>query len=124
MGPIIGWTLALGALAASAWGYGWRGAMLAISVIAFWLLLQFNRVVRVMRRVADAPVGRVPSAVMFNAALERGMTLMKVVQLAGSLGRKVGDAPESWAWRDDGDALVTVEMAGAKVERWTLTRPE
>jgi hypothetical protein len=122
--PIVGWTLALALLAVGATTYGWRGAILAISVIAFWLLLQFNRVVRVMRRAADSPLGMVDSAVMFNAKLERGLTLMKVVQLAGSLGRKVGESPETWAWRDAGDATVTIVMAGAKVDRWSLARPD
>lgn len=124
MQPFVGWALAIAVLAISAMTYGWRGIVFAISVIAFWLLLQFNRVVRVMRRASDAPVGYVDSAVMLNAKLERGMTLMKVVQLAGSLGRKVADAPEAWAWRDAGDATVTIVMAGAKVDRWTLARPE
>jgi hypothetical protein len=124
MQPAVGWALALVVIAVSTVGYGWRGVVLAISVIAFWLLLQFNRVVRVMKRASDAPVGHVESAVMFNAKLQRGMTLMKVVQLAGSLGRKVGDAPERWIWRDAGDVAVTVVMAGAKVDRWTLARPD
>ncbi|MBS0444819.1 MAG: hypothetical protein JSR59_02605 [Proteobacteria bacterium] len=121
--PALAWTLVAAALAVGAVGWGWRGVVLAVTVLAFLLLLQFNRVVRVMKRASQMPVGRIDSAVMLNAKLEHGMSLMKVVQLAGSLGTKVGDAPETWAWRDAGDVVVTVEMARAQVARWTLERP-
>jgi hypothetical protein len=105
----------------NAW-LGW--ALLGTSAVVFWMLLQFSRTLRVMRRAAAAPVGHIGSAVMLNAKLQSGMTLAKVVALTGSLGRRVGEAPEVWAWTDPGGASVTLTLAGARLASWVLTRPD
>ena len=83
----------------------------------FWLLLQFSRALRVMRLAAQAPVGQVASAVMLHAALRDGMRLMEVITLTRSLGRKVGDAPETFAWRDASGAAVVVEFVDGALPR-------
>jgi hypothetical protein len=120
----IGWALAAAALAAGYAGYGWPGVALAFSVIVFWLLLQFTRAVRTLRQAAGRPVGEVDSAVMLHAKLHAGMRLPQVLALTRSLGRKVGDTPETWAWRDAGgdEVQVQMQMQGTRVERWTLHR--
>ena len=119
----IGWALAVVAIAVGYAGYGWRGVLLAATVIVFWLLLQFSRALRVMRLAARAPVGHVPSAVMLHAKLHAGMPLMEVVKLSRSLGRKVRDDPETFAWRDESGAEVEIEFAGGRCQTWRLTRP-
>ena len=119
----IGWVLAVAAAAVGYVGYGWRGVLLAITVIVFWLLLQFSRALRVMRLAAQAPVGQVPSAVMLHAGLHAGMPLMDVVKLTHSLGRKVREVPETFAWRDESGAQVEVEFASGRCQTWRLTRP-
>ena len=124
MSTKLGWALAALALAAGYLGYGWRGVLLAMTVIAFWLLLQFSRALRVMRLAAHAPVGHVPSAVMLHAQLHAGMQMMKVVKLTRSLGRKLRDAPETFAWRDESGAEVEVEFADGRCRSWRLTRPD
>jgi hypothetical protein len=43
--------------------------VLAVTVVVFWLLLQFSRALRVMRRPPARPVGTVPNAVMLHARL-------------------------------------------------------
>jgi hypothetical protein len=118
----LGWALAACLVALAAWLHGWRGALLAATVVVFWLLLQFGRAMRVMRRAARSPVGHVESAVMLNARLRRGMTMMQVLALTQSLGRKLSDSPETWSWEDAGGDGVRVVMAGARLDRWTLTR--
>ncbi len=120
----IGWALAVAAVAVGYVGYGWRGVLLAITVIVFWLLLQFSRALRVMRLAARAPVGHVPSAVMLHAKLHAGMLMMDVVKLSRSLGRKVRDVPETFAWRDESGAEVEIDFAGGRCQTWRLTRPE
>jgi len=65
----------------------------------------------------------VPSAVMLHAKLKTGMTLMQVIVLSKSLGRRVSETPDAWAWADDGQAEVTLEFEKAKLARWTLQRP-
>jgi len=120
----IGWALAVAAVAVGYAGYGWRGVLLAITVVVFWLLLQFSRALRVMRLAAQAPVGQVPSAVMLHAKLHPGMPLMAVIKLTRSLGRKVRDEPETFAWRDESGAEVEIEFAGGRCQVWRLTRAE
>ena len=119
----IGWALAAAALAAGYLGYGWPGLALALSVIVFWLLLQFSRSVRALRAAAHRPVGTVASAVMLNAKLHAGMRLPDVIRLSGSLGRRVSETPEVWAWADAGGVEVTVEFDGGRGARWALHRP-
>lgn len=124
MNQLVGWALAAAALAAGWFGYGWRGIALAVTVIAFWMLLQFNRLVRVMRDAGQAPVGHVPSAVMLQSRLAAGMPMAKVLALTNSLGQRVGDqTPEVYRWSDDGGASVVVTFANGRCTSWTLTRP-
>ena len=124
MSAKLGWALAVLALAAGYLGYGWRGLVLALTVIAFWLLLQFSRALRVMRLAAHAPIGHVPSAVMLHARLHAGMQMMNVVKLTRSLGRKLRDEPDTFAWRDESGAEVEVEFADGRCRSWRLTRPD
>jgi hypothetical protein len=77
-----------------------------------------------MRLAAQAPVGQVPSAVMLHAKLQPGMPLMAVIKLTRSLGRKVRDEPETFAWRDESGAEVEIEFAGGRCQVWRLTRAE
>lgn len=122
MNPVAGWALAAAAVVAGWLGYGWRGLVLALTVIVFWLLLQFSRSLRALQRAAGRPVGSVANAVMFNAKLHPGLRLPQVLALTGSLGRKVGADPESWAWADEAGDEVRVELHDGRVSAWTLTR--
>ena len=122
MNPVVGWALAAAALAAGWFGYGWPGVVLAATVIVFWLLLQFNRVLRAMQQAAGRPVGSVPSAVMLHARLREGMPLLEVLKLTRSLGVRVGDEPEAFRWQDAGGDAVRVELKRGRVGRWTLER--
>jgi hypothetical protein len=124
MNPIVGWGLAVVAVAAGWQAYGWQGVVMAVSLIVFWLLLRFSRAMRAMKNAAAAPKGHVGSAVMVNAKLRAGMTLMQVITLTQSLGERVSETPETWAWADDGDSRVTLVFEGAKLKSWQLTRPE
>lgn len=123
MNPLLGWGLAA-LFAALAWQqYGWQGLLVAFSVIVFWLLLQFNRSVRVMKNAAGAPVGHVGSAVMLHARLKPGMTLLQVIALTKSLGQRLDEAGETWAWADEGGSRVTLQFARGKLAQFALDRP-
>lgn len=123
MNPVIGWALAVVAIAVGYVSYGWPGVALAFTVIVFWLLLQFSRTLRVMRGATDRPVGRVPSAVMFNTKLKPGLRMLDLLQMTKSLGQRVGESPEVWRWTDDGDVAVEVTFSGGRVSAWELKRP-
>ena len=124
MNPLVGWGLAAVAVAAGWHAYGWQGVVMAVSVIVFWLLLQFSRALRAMKNAAQAPKGRVGSAVMFNAKLKAGMTLMQVIAISESLGERVSEMPESWAWSDGGQNRATLVFERAKLLSWQLERPD
>ena len=123
MNPKIGWALAVLAVALGYVQYGWRGVLLAVSGIVFWLLLQFTQALRAMRAASGAPIGHVASAVMLSAKLKPGLRLMDVIQLTRSLGEKLADEPETYRWTDGSGVSVTVELASGRCTRWTLARP-
>ena len=124
MSPFLGWTLAAVFALAAFEAYGWQGLAFAATVIVFWLLLQFNRAVRVMRNAAASPVGEVDSAVMFHAKLERGLTMLQIVTRTRSLGRKVEGGDDDWVWHDAGGSRVRLHFRRGKLERWQIERPE
>ena len=123
MNPLVGWALAFVALVAGWFSYGWPGIALAFSVIVFWLLIQFNRSVRVMRDASESPVGHVPSAVMLHSKLGVGLPMLQIVRLTKSLGRRVSESPEIWSWTDDSGADVRITFDKGVCASWTLDRP-
>jgi hypothetical protein len=122
--PIVGWALAALGIAAGYVGWGWPGVVLGMTVLVFWLLLQFSRSLRVLKRTAGTPVGHVDSAVMLHSKLRIGMTLMQVLTITRSLGSKLGDEPERWGWVDPGGAHAGLEFEGGKLKSWELTRDD
>ncbi|MBE7419662.1 MAG: hypothetical protein HS128_18305 [Ideonella sp.] len=125
MSAALGWALAAAALAVGYVQWGWRGVVLAATVIAFWLLLQFSRALRVLRNAGRAPIGQVASAVMLHARLQAGQRLPQILALTSSLGtpqHAAGGDPEVFEWRDGGGDAVRVELVGGKLARWQLIR--
>jgi hypothetical protein len=122
-GAAFGWGLALLAVVVGYAGYGWRGLALALTVIAFWLLLQFSRALRVLREAAGRPVGSVDNAVMLHAKLHAGLRLPQVLRLTRSLGRQLAPEPEqTWAWADAAGDRVELVFVGGRLARWRLHR--
>jgi hypothetical protein len=119
---VVGWGLAVAAVAAGYVGMGWRGVVLAVTVVVFWLLLQFSRALRTMRIAAERPLGHVDSAVMLHARLQPGMRLMQILTLTRSLGVKTGDDPERYVWRDAAGDAVHVELRAGRVTETRLER--
>lgn len=122
MNPRLGWALAAAALAAGYFGWGGPGVLLAFTVIVFWLLLQWGRAIRVMRAAGERPVGQVRSAVMLQARLAVGMTMLQVLPLTRSLGRQTGESPERWVWEDHSGDRVETDWNGARLTAWRLVR--
>ena len=120
----IGWALAVAAVALGYMQWGWKGVVLAVSGIVFWLLMQFTRALRAMRTAGGAPVGHVASAVMLQARLKKGQRLMDIILLTHSLGEKLADDPETFRWTDASGAAVTVELVKGRCVRWSLARPD
>ena len=120
----LGWALALLALVAGFVGYGWPGVVLALSVVVFWMLLQFSRALRALREAAGRPVGRVDNAVMLHARMRTGLRLVDVMKLTRSLGQVVSQQPDVFLWTDDSGDSVRVELAAGRVSAWALRRAD
>jgi hypothetical protein len=61
--------------------YGWAGWRPWCGGMVMWALLHFTRLMNVLRKRGQPAHGHVGSAVMLNAKLKPGMTLMHVVAM-------------------------------------------
>ena len=107
--------------------YQWPGVALVASGIVMWMLLHFTRILTVLKRATDRPVGSVASAVMLNAKLKKGVNLMHVIAMTRSLGALQSEKdtqPEIFRWTDNGNSHVTCTFNGGKLTEWLLHRPE
>ncbi len=120
MNKYFGIVLTLAAFVAGTAFFGWKGAIVALSGVVFYLLLQFTQLMKVMRTANESPLGHVSSAVMLQSRLHAGMKLVDLIKLTRSLGEKV--APETYRWTDAGGDAVDVVMARSLVVSWTLLR--
>ena len=113
---------------AGAWQqYQWAGVAVASGAVVMWILLHFTRMVTVLSRAANRPVGHVGSAVMLNAKLKKGVNLMHVIAMTKSLGERLSAEnvqPEVYKWTDEGASFVTCTFKDGKLVQWDMTRPE
>ena len=108
-------------------GFGWAGVALAGGGIVMWMLLHFTRMMRVLQRASNRPVGFVDSAVMLNAKLRPGLNLLHVIAMTRALGEQLGpkdQQPEVYRWADGSSSSVTCEFAHGKLVKWELFRPQ
>ena len=106
--------------------YGWMGVAAVGGGVLMWALLHFTRLMNVLRKAAERPVGYVGSAVMLNAKLQAGVNLMHVVAMTRSLGAlqsPENEQPEIYRWTDGTHSHVTCEFQGGKLVKWVLERP-
>ncbi|QHI99032.1 glycerate kinase [Xylophilus rhododendri] len=107
--------------------YGWRGLAVVGGGITMWLLLHFTRMMTVLKRASDRPVGYVGSAVMLNAKLKPGVNLLHVVAMTRSLGQQLdgaGTPRETYRWTDGSESYVDCVFESGKLQEWQLTRPQ
>ena len=116
------------AFVAGAWHqYQWQGVTVATGAVVMWVLLHFTRMVTVLSRAANRPVGHVGSAVMLNAKPKKGVNLMHVIAMTKSLGERLSEEntqPEVFKWTDTGESFVICTFKGGKLSAWDMTRPE
>ena len=106
--------------------YGRLGVAAVITGLVMWMLLHFTRMMTVLKRAANRPIGYVGSAVMLNAKLKPGVNLMHVIAMTRALGKlqTVKDVqPEVFRWTDGTDSHVTCTFVGGKLAHHELFRP-
>jgi hypothetical protein len=102
------------------------GIAMVVTGGVMWLLLYFTRLVQIMKRASNRPIGFVDSAVMLNAKLKPGVSLMHVIAMTRALGQleSAKDAqPEVFSWRDGSQSVVRCTFLAGKLQSWTLDRP-
>ena len=107
--------------------YGWAGIAAVVTGVAMWGLLHFTRMMQVLKRAANRPIGYTESTVMLNAKLKPGMTLMHVVAMTRALGQLKsvkGEQPEVFTWTDGTQSQVSCTFVGGKLSHHTLFRPQ
>ncbi len=111
----------------AAWrAYGPQGILTVSGGLVMWALLHFTRLMNVMQKARNSPIGYVGSAVMLNAKLKPGVNLMHVIAMTRSLGELLsaeGQDPERYRWTDGTQSHVTCEFVGGRLARWELVRP-
>ena len=120
------WAIGAILVAMSYFKFGWQGVALVGGGMVFWVLLHFSRMMTVLKRAAQRPIGHVASAVMLNAKLQRGKTLLHVTAMTKSLGQlqsPMGEQPEIYRWADEGGSHVICTFVGGKLTDYTLWRP-
>ncbi len=106
--------------------YGWAGVAAVATGLVMWMLLHFTRMMTVLKRAANRPIGYVASAVMLNARLKPGMTLLHVIAMTRALGQLQSEKnaqPEVFRWTDGTDSHVTCTFVGGKLAHHELFRP-
>jgi hypothetical protein len=106
---------------------GWPGVAAVVGGLVMWALLHFTRLMNVMKKAANRPIGYVGSAVMLNARLKPGVNLMHVMAMTQSLGERLSmenAQPEVYRWTDGTQSHVTCEFANGRLQKWTLERPQ
>ena len=106
---------------------GWPGVAAVVGGLVMWALLHFTRLMNVMKKAANRPMGYVGSAVMLNARLKPGVNLMHVMAMTQSLGERLSAEnaqPEVYRWTDGTQSHVTCEFANGRLQKWTLERPQ
>ncbi len=115
------------ALAFLAWrNYGWPGVALVVGGIVMWMLLHFTRMMKVLQRASQRPVGYCDSAVMLNAKLRPGVNLLHVLALTRAVGEQLSpkeQQPEVYRWTDGSASSVTCEFGQGRLVKWELLRP-
>ncbi len=106
--------------------YGLQGILTVSGGLVMWALLHYTRIMNVLQKARNNPIGYVGSAVMLNAKLKPGVNLMHLVAMTRALGEQLsaeGQQPEVYRWTDGTQSHVTCEFVNGRLARWELVRP-
>ena len=106
---------------------GWGGVAVVSGAMVMWVLLNFTRMVQILKRAGHRPVGYVGSAVMLNAKLKPRASLLHVVAMTSALGElrsPQGEQPEIFRWTDGTGSYVDCTFVSGKLASHQLTRPQ
>ena len=67
----------------------WPGVAAVVGGLVMWALLHFTRLMNVMKKAANRPMGYVGSAVMLNARLKPAVKMMHVMAMTQTLSERL-----------------------------------
>ena len=105
----------------------WPGVAAVAGGIIMWGLLHFTRLMSIMKKASNRPIGYVGSAVMLNVKLRPKVALVHVIAMTRSLGLRLseeGQSPEIYRWTDGSNSYVTCEFVNGRLMKWELQRPQ
>ncbi|MEG0044485.1 MAG: glycerate kinase [Comamonas sp.] len=105
----------------------WPGVAAVAGGIIMWGLLHFTRLMSIMKKASNRPIGYVGSAVMLNVKLRPKVALVHVIAMTRSLGQRLseeGQSPEIYRWTDGTNSSVTCEFVNGRLMKWELQRPQ
>lgn len=105
----------------------WPGVAAVAGGIIMWGLLHFTRLMSIMKKASNRPIGYVGSAVMLNVKLRPKVALVHVIAMTRSLGLRLseeGQSPEIYRWTDGTNSSVTCEFVNGRLMKWELQRPQ
>ena len=105
----------------------WPGVAAVAGGIIMWGLLHFTRLMSIMKKASNRPIGYVGSAVMLNVKLRPKVALVHVIAMTRSLGQRLseeGQSPEIYRWTDGTNSYVTCEFVNGRLMKWELQRPQ
>ncbi|WP_342132269.1 glycerate kinase [Hydrogenophaga sp. OTU3427] len=113
------------------WGawrqYGGMGLLLAFSMLAFWMTIQFSQMMRVLKQAAGKPKGTVAHALKLHVKLKPGQRLTQVIGMTGSLGEMLSEPdaqPEVFRWTDPAGSAVTARFLDGRLLDHTIRRAD
>lgn len=124
---ILWWLFVVGAPLVAWKQYGLPGLATALGAVLFWLLLQFTRVMTVMKTAARRPKGYVRDAANLHRRMRLGVKLFDLVRATGGLGVLVsaeGQQPEVYHWTDSGGVRLTCTFDNGRLVAYELGRGE
>lgn len=107
---IILMLLLSGAIAMFGRSFGWIGILGVTAIFIAICFFEFYRSMKLVNVIGTAPEGYTLNADFLYTRIQPGMSLIKAVQTAQALGKKIGTQPDRFCWEDENQRLtVTVE---------------
>lgn len=101
--------------------FGWLGLFAALAIFTVICGIQFYHAAKLMRVIREAPEGITDDAVKLAQCIKPGMSILKIVEKARALGRKVASNPVIYEWRDPQHCLQ-VTLSNQKAAEVTLSQ--
>lgn len=121
---IIAITVALAFLAGACFLFGslfgWIGVIGVTTIFTVICLFYFYRTMKLLSIIQSMPEGQTPHAQYLHHHITEGMTLVKIVQIAQALGKKISLQPLIYTWEDK-EHRVTVTIENERATHIELT---